>query len=335
MKTNRFYTWIIFSLFFVTTCVLYACKQDNSATPEAINAQADGEIAGVTDPCATCTDQNLYKTVGSDTEVIGNVSICQTLTHLTITFTVSGEREDAWFSQTGFAIDPDGSGFTSLNPSYLTREMNHGDKIRSYTWTIPFSDLLKLDGSAVASGDNICIAAYCTVPGKDGAGGMVWAGQVSTQEGNPNPRSFCYLVKSCETPPCPTSDCFFSQGYWFVKPNGSQWPVNTISFGGSDYTYIEAREIFFSSNKKGKTDAKQAFLQGLAMKLNIAGGSDPEVCSGGTTALQTIETWFSSRPKQSAASINTYGTNSPLRTAATLLSNCVKADHCDNVPTVN
>lgn len=332
MKTNRLSTWIIFSFFLLTACVLYACKQENAAIPDTLNAQAEGEIAGFTDPCATCADQSLYKTVGSDTEVIGNVAICQTLTQLTITFTVSGEREDAWFSQTGFAIDPDGTGFTTLNPSYLTRELNHGDKIRSYTWTIPFSDILKSDGSAVVSGDNICIAAYCNVPGRDGAGGMVWAGQISTQEGNPNPRSFCYTIKSCETPPCPTSDCFFSQGYWFAKPNGSQWPVTTINFGGSAYTYAEAREIFFSSNKKGKTDAKQAFLQGLAMKLNIEGGSDLAICTGGTTALQTIETFFAGKPKQSSSTINSYGANSSLKTAASLLSNCIKADHCDNIP---
>lgn len=331
MKTFKTYFWSFLS-FVVIAFVLNACKPENSAAPETLSANADGEISGVTDPCATCTDQSLYKTVGNDNEVIGNVAVCQTTTQLTLTFTVSGDRENAWFSQTGFVIDPDGTGFATLSPSMLKKETNHGDKIRSYTWTILFSELIKSDGTSVVSGDNICIAAYCVVPGADGAGGMVWAGNISTQEGNPNPRSFCYQIKACATPPCPTSTCFFTQGYWFAKPNGSQWPAASITFGGQEYSYADARAIFFSSNKKGKTDAKQAFLQGLAMKLNIAGGSDPAGCAGGTTALQSIETYFSGKPKQDAITINSYGANSSLKSSATLLSNCFKANHCDNVP---
>jgi hypothetical protein len=331
MKMTKNYTWLFLASFFVLTCVIYACKRDNATTPDLKSVNSDGTMSGV-DPCATCVDQTLYKTVGNDNEVIGNVAVCQTTTQLTLTFTVSGDREDAWFNQTGFVIDPNGTGFTTLNPSYLKRELNHGDKIRSYTWTILFSDLVKSDGTTVVSGDNICIAAYCVVPGADGAGGMVWAGNISTQTGNPNPRSFCYQIKNCVTPPCPTSTCFFTQGYWFAKPNGSQWPSATITFGGSEYTYSEARAIFFSSNSKGKTDAKQAFLQGMAMKLNIAGGSDPVGCVGGTTALQTIETYFSLKPKQTDKTINTYPANSSLKSSATLLSNCFKANHCDYVP---
>ncbi|NEU08765.1 hypothetical protein GZH53_10615 [Flavihumibacter sp. R14] len=328
LKTNL---WS-FLLIFVLTCLVQACKQDNAAAPEPLSAQADGKISGITDPCATCVDQPLYKSTGNDNEVIGSVAICQTATQLTLTFTVSGARENAWFSQTGIRIDADGTGFITLNPGSLSREMNHGDKIRSYTWTIPFADIVKADLTPVTSGNTVCIAAYAVVPGPDGAGGMVWAGSVATQAGNPHPRSFCYEIKSCATPPCPTSTCYFSQGYWFAKPNGSQWPAATISFGGFDYTYAEARAIFFSSNAKGKTDAKQAFLQGLAMKLNLAGGSDPGACTGGTAALQSIETYFSTKPKQTSSTINSYGANSSLKSAASLLSNCIKANHCDNIP---
>jgi hypothetical protein len=347
MKTTKLYTWLFLASFFVLTCVIYACKRDNATTPDLISVNSDGTMSGV-NPCATCVDQNLYKTVGNDNEVVGNVAVCQTTTQLTLTFTVSGDRDNAWFNQTGFVIDGNGSGFTSLNPSSLSREITHGDKIRSYTWTILLSNILKdnpLDHDGpdlpVVLGDKICIAAYAVVPGSDGTGGMVWAGQINPDKSNPNPRYFCYDIKTCETPPCPTSSCFFTQGYWFAKPNGSQWPaslinpltnVKTITFGGSDYNYTEAREIFFSSNTKGKTDAKQAFLQGLAMKLNIAGGSDPAGCAGGTTALQNIETYFSLKPKQTAKTINSYPASSSLKSSATLLSNCFKANHCDNVP---
>lgn len=332
MKSLKTYLWSILSLAFIMGCLLYACKPENAATPDSLSAQAEGKISGITDPCLTCVDQSLYKTVGNDNEVIGNVAICQTLTQLTLTFTVSGDRENAWFNKTGIAIDANGTGFTTFNPSYLTTD--HADNVRSYTWTLPFSDTLftKTDGTQVIAGNTICIAAYAIVPGPDGAGGQVWAGQLNTTKGSPAPRYFCYEIKACSTPPCPTSTCFFTQGYWFAKPNGSQWPSETISFGGSEYTYSEARAIFFSSNKKGKTDAKQAFLQGLAMKLNIAGGSDPAGCVGGTTALQTIETYFSGKPKQTPTIINVYGANSSLKSSAALLSNCFKANHCDNVP---
>lgn len=332
MKTIKLYTWLFFTLFILCAWVLSSCKLEIAATPDNISARADGEIAGITDPCATCADQALYKTVGNDSQVIGNVAVCQTLTQLTLTFTVSGDRENAWFNQTGIAIDPNGVGFTTLNPSYLTRD--HGDKVRSYTWTILFSDPIftKSGGTQVVPGDLICVAAYAVVPGADGAGGQVWAGTTITTTGNPAPRYFCYQIKACSTPPCPTSDCFFSQGYWFAKPSGSQWPseTKTIVFGGYEYSYSDARSIFFSPNKKGKTDAKQAFLQGLAMKLNLAGGADPDACTGGAAALFAIEDYFDNLQKQSVETINLHSANSSLRSAASLLSNCIKADPCDN-----
>src|SRR5688572_26258780 len=101
MKKLRIYLWSFLSLAFVLTCLVQACKQDNVAAPDPLSGQADGKISAIAYPCATCVDQMLYKSAGNDNEVIGSVAVCQTATQLTLTFTVSGDRENAWFSKTG------------------------------------------------------------------------------------------------------------------------------------------------------------------------------------------------------------------------------------------
>jgi hypothetical protein len=196
---------------------------------------------------------------------------------------------------------------------------------------------MKHPSTPVVPGDVICIAAYAVVPGPDGAGGMVWAGNQVPPAGNPNAFYFCYTIKTCSTPPPPNDNCTFTQGYWFAKPNGSQWPGTLETsgqiFGGQTYTYAQARAIFFGTNaKSGKTDAKQAFLQGLALKLSIAGGATP--CADAATALTTIETYFTGKPKVTPTNINTntYPSNAAIRTAAGVISACLNANHCDNTP---
>jgi hypothetical protein len=301
----------------------------------------------------------LIKTAGDPKvtdEVAGNVMLCQPSgTLLTFTFTVSDDREDAWINKAGIAIDVSGENFTKLNPGFVDITKPDEDKTRQVTITIDYATLTKkVNGVDVplAPGDRICIAAYAVIPGPDGVGGQVWAGTVPPKlSGNPHPRSFCYVIKDCNTPEPPTANCTFTQGYWFAKPggwiagpgktkipSGSQWPDNLnntgIEFGDYTYTYAQARELFFSSNKKtGKTDAKQAFLQGLALKLSMYGNDQIEPCPGTLDALNAIEAYFAAKgQRQTVYTINSYPSNSELRTFAGLISTCLNANHCDNTP---
>jgi hypothetical protein len=334
-------------LLFITGCLLLGCQRDNISIPE--DANADLQANTVVDPCATCVDHDLVKTPGTPNnvdEVAGTLQVCQpNTTEITFTFTVSGDREDAWFNQTGIRIDVSGTGFTELNPGAIQRDNTHGDKLRQVTYTFTLEEL------GVIPGSTICVAAYAVVPGQDGVGGQVWAGTVPTTQGNPHPRSFCYVVKDCETEEPPTANCTFTQGYWFAKAGGwtgtgknkvatgSHWPgsleTTGISFGGFTYTYAEARAIFFGSNKKtGKTDAKQAFLQGLSLKLSMYGNQFQEPCTGTLAALETIENYFISKSKVLPSTINTsaYPSNADIRTAAGIISDCLNESHCDNTP---
>ena len=332
MKTLKHSYRGVISLLVIFTCLVSACKRETPVNPDLKVAAADAQISDV-DPCSTCRVENLYKTVGGN-EVVGTVQVCQTSTDLFVTFTVSDGLK-AWFNKTRVLIDPDGSGFTTLNPG-LTPTVDHEGKLRNYTYTIPFSTIIKTDSTAVIPGDNICIAAGAVVPGPDGGGGMVWAGQVPPSDsGNPNPRSFCYVIKTCVTPQPPTTDCFFSQGYWFAKPN-VEWPNPTAALGGKSYTYAEARAIFFGSNAKtGKTDAKQAFLQGLAYQLNKDGGAPGSAET--EAALATINTYFATTnasQKVDKDNINvakTYPSNAAIRSAAGVLSDYINANHCDDL----
>ncbi len=336
MKANKNYYWIFLTAFFTVSCVLYACKRENAATPELKSAESDG-FSSTIDPCATCQYEDLFKTVSNDNEVVGSVSICQSTTALTVTFTVSGDRERAWFQQTGVGVYTEEP--TALNPSpqyFYSKDTHHGGKIRSFTYVIPLSEIGE---NGVIAGDKIYMAAYAVVPGADGAGGQVWAGNLRPPTQNPNSRYFCYTIKECSTPPPPSADCFFTQGYWFAKPNGSQWPSPyTASLGGHTYTYQEARAIFFGSNAKtGKTDAKQAFLQGLAYQLNLLNGVPSTTCDGAADASVTINNYFTGKPKVTATNINKtaiYPANSGIRVAAGLLSTCFNANHCGDA-TVN
>lgn len=331
MKTNKHYAWVFLLLFFVGACVLYACKRDNVAKPESQSVSPDGNISTVVDPCATCQYENLYKTVSNDHEIVGTVAICQTTTALTVTFTVSGDRERAWFQQTGVGVYETEPTALNASPQYFySKDTQHGGKIRSFTYTIPLSEIGE---NGVIAGDKIFMAAYAVVPGADGAGGQVWAGNLKPPTQNPNSRYFCYTIKECETPPCPTSDCFYTQGYWFAKPNGSQWPYPyTATLGGYTYTYQEARAIFFSSNAKtGKTDAKQAFLQGLAYQLNLLSGVPSSTCNGAAAASVTINNYFANKGKVTPTTINDkskYPANTAIKSAAGLLSDCFNANHC-------
>jgi len=331
MKTAKYYSQGLISFLFIFTCLLSSCKREASVSPELKSSNADGTISTV-DPCTTCHVEDLYKTVGGN-EVVGSVKVCQTTDDLFVTFTVS-EGSKGWFNKTSVLIDPDGSGFTSLNPG-LTPTVDHDGKLRNYTYTIPFSTIIKSDNTAVVPGDNICIAAGAVVPGPDGGGGMIWAGQVPPSgSGNPNPRSFCYVVKACTTPPAPTTNCFFTQGYWFAKPNGLQWPNETATIGGHPYNYTQARDIFFGPNAKtGKTDAKQAFLQGLSYQLN----KDSEAVGNAATeaAFATIDAYFKTAndgKKVTPANINkSYPSNADIRSAAGVLSDHFNANHCGDI----
>ena len=341
-------------MLFITTCLLFACQRDNISLSKEAQVQSN-----VVNPCATCVDYDLIKTPGNPNvadEVAGVLQVCQpNATTITFTFTVSGDRENAWINKAGVAIDPTGGGFAVLNPGFIEKTAPDEAKARQFTITVDYTTLMKDDGTGTGTdrplmpGDVICVAAYSVIPGPDGVGGQVWAGPLSPSASNPHPRFFCYTIKECVTPPDPNPNCTFTQGYWFAKPggyisgkgktkiaSGSQWPANLendgIEFGNQIYTYAQARDIFFGSNKKGKTDAKQAFLQGLALKLSMYGNDQVEPCAGTLDALNAIEAYFELKPKQNATSINSYAPSPALRAAAGLISNCLNANHCDNTP---
>ena len=355
MRKNSGFT---FYLPLVFIACLFGCQRENISVPEE-SAQVQSNTV-IPTPCSTCTDFDLAKTAGNPNvadEVAGVLQVCQpSATEITFTFTVSEDREDAWINQYGITIDPTGENFTKLSPGFIDRTKPDDDKARQATITIDYTDYTKPDGLGgvrpLMPGDIICVAAYANIPGKDGVGGQVWAGSVPPNlSGNPHPRSFCYVIKDCVTPPNPDPNCTFTQGYWFAKPggwlsgkgrnkipSGSHWPDNTenegFEFGGYKYTYLQARDIFFGSNKRtGKTDAKQAFLQGFALKLSMYGNSQTEPCPGTLDALNAIEAYFAAKGlKQTASTINTYAPNASLRTAAGLISDCLNANHCDNTP---
>src|SRR6185295_1098173 len=113
-------------LLFVFGVLIYSCQRENIS----IDKQSGRNVqSNVVDPCSTCDYQDLHKTVGQK-EVVGTVAVCQSATELTITFTVSGALEDAWFNQTGIRIDPNGTGFTTLSPGAIDRDQTHGQKLR-------------------------------------------------------------------------------------------------------------------------------------------------------------------------------------------------------------
>jgi hypothetical protein len=62
------------------------------------------------------------------------------------------------------------------------------------------------------------------------------------------------------------------------------------------------------------------------------GNDQVEPCPGTVDALNAIEAYFEQKPKQTAATINSYPSNPALRAAAGLISNCLNANHCDNTP---
>jgi hypothetical protein len=359
MRTRLSLPLVTGVLMLIVGTLVFSCQRENISGPKSKETQVQSNTVT---PCETCTDKDLVKTAGNPNvadEVAGVLQVCQpTATEISFTFTVSDTRENAWINQYGIRIDPTGSNFTALNlnPGVIDRTKPDGDKARQATITIDYTTFTKDDGLGgqrpLQPGDIICIAAYSVVVGPDGVGGQVWAGDIPpAQSGNPHPRSFCYVIKDCTTPPDPNPNCTFTQGYWFAKPggwisgkgktkipSGSQWPGDTentgFTFGGYSYTYLQARDIFFSVNKKtGKTDAKQAFLQGFALKLSMYGNSQTEPCAGTLDALNAIEAYFAGKAvKQTPASINSYASNASLRAAAGLISTCLNANHCDNTP---
>lgn len=94
------------------------CQRENEAI---LNQPRVNQTSNVLTDCETCQFEDLYKTTGQQ-EVVGSVAICQTATELTITLTVSGSLEDAWFNQTGIRIDGNGTGFTILSPGAIERD---------------------------------------------------------------------------------------------------------------------------------------------------------------------------------------------------------------------
>lgn len=343
---------------FVVGCLMFSCQRESNGAllTEKKTVQSDAYTSG---PCADCYDVNLYKSAGDPKipdPLIGNLRVCQpTATEITFTFTVDDELDVAWFNKIGVAIDPTGENFTKLNPSYVEVVSANGDKVRQLSYTIDWTTLTKtVNGEEVflVAGDIICIAGYAVIPGPDGGGGQIWAGNEAPADlKNKLARSFCYTIKQCNTETNPNANCTFTQGYWFAKPgtwlsgkgktkiaSGVHWPGNTENdgfwFAGYPYTYAQARAIFFGTNsKKGKTDAKQAFLQGLALKLSMNGNPE-EPCEGTADALARIEAFLNSSTAWTNESLQAISANDQLRADAALISSCLSApgNHCDNTP---
>jgi hypothetical protein len=337
-RMKNFIKQFLYTLLF--SCLFVSCaKEDLSpvATESATITLNTG--GGGVDPCPKCETEDLYKTVGKE-EVAGTVTVCQTEDELKITFRILASREKAWFQQTGYAIfsQVPESITPSLN-SLEVKESHHGDKPRVVEYIIPLSEL----GSSGEPGETIYIATWAVVPGKDGVGGMVWAGDGVPEEKNPNTRYFDFKIIKCGKPEEPDKHCTYTQGYWFAKPN-VDWPSpGTVTVGGNTYTKEEVQDIFKLTGKK--TDARQAFLQAAALQLNL--NNDPglkdhlkdiddpnDPCYKVLYALKKINEYFEEiGTKVTTGNISTTTTfpdDNEIREAAEKISDCLNSEHCED-----
>jgi hypothetical protein len=190
-------------------------------------------------------------------------------------------------------------------------------------------------------GQTIYLTAEASFRGDPAAGlpgGQAWAGTKSENGQYPFDRYFEFSIArlNCNVNP-PTGDvCLFTQGYWFAKPN-VVWPNSTFTLGNQTYDIGEAREIFRSTNKGGKTAAKQAFLQAAALTLSLDNTTNQEgavaaLCPGVLDALSRINTYFSTKGEQTGETLNALtAKNESLRADADLISDCLNnpANTCD------
>jgi hypothetical protein len=355
MKNMKIDSLLTTLLLFVAGAFMYSCSPDSEIENVSPETMTQNTLEAV---CGTCTDATIYKTVSKANDPIGNVAVCRVNDILTVTLTMSDPDYNFKKAQCGFYLQAPSK--LNPNPNYFVDK--EAEQIgNSMVFTFTMEELLEkgvITNPQVTS--TFFIAVNAVVPK---IGGQVWAGNLKTTFSNKNSRYFSYTLPICSTENPPSSLCLFSQGFFFAKPDGEQWPGTTgsdgIFFGGQNYTYDEANLIFFGrNNKTGKTAAKQAFLQGLALKLNIERLTAEQIatlngndgCPGIIQKLEMIEYYFRQLAKVTATNINQpqfnldefdYNdetkTNADLMQAASFISSCIGAEsnHCDNTPTLN
>jgi hypothetical protein len=113
--------------------------------------------------------------------------------------------------------------------------------------------------------------------------------------------------------------------------NGSS-VYGQISVGGHHYTMQEGQQIWNTSNKGGKKDAKKAYTLVASLKLSNYCGSYSGYQSGHsyTTDLATVEQWLSSMGKLSSSNMPSTQMPNQVKQAYERLKSWIEMKECDD-----
>ncbi|PJJ61226.1 hypothetical protein [Hymenobacter chitinivorans] len=323
--------------------LLASCAKENLRGDQALPASqaTNGDIV-----CNNCLDKPLDLIKREDRTgkpvVLGTVEVCATADGLCCRFAAAGGKLTS--TKIGLFTSEADMIANYSNPSPTKFYATEHQSTATAEMCIPLADIAAFFPDVPLNGQTLYMTAEAQITGSSGTvGGQSWAGNLTLNGKYPFDRYFTFTFR-CDGPP-PTSSCLFTQGYWFAKPN-VVWPgctpdnyasCGSVNMGGQSYSRDEARAIFSSSNKNGKTDAKQAFLQGTALQLSldnnpslaaILGAMQPgDECYGALAALARINTYFTGKAKQDATSLNNDrtkdATHTQLRADAELISRCL------------
>jgi hypothetical protein len=331
------------------SCMFLSCSKEKvekaTVTPSTA-ATSDGTL------CENClAPMDLIKGAGGTAVSLGTVTVCVTGDDLCFRFAASGGGTLGSVKVGIFATSQDVYNQNNTPaPKNFTVAEQLQPRTKIYSLCIPLTQVATIMGTTTVTdlaGLTAYISANAQVSGGSGTpGGQGWAGTLTNNAQYPFDRYFTFAFTSCVGPP-PSGVCLFTQGYWFAKPN-VVWPgcidaldnaaCGTVTIGGYPYSRAEARAIFSSTNRNGKTDAKQAFLQAAALTLSLANNPDQTdavnaLCPGVAAALDYINAYFTNKGKQTGDTLNGMtAKNATLRASAELISACLNNPNntCDN-----
>lgn len=117
--------------------------------------------------------------------------------------------------------------------------------------------------------------------------------------------------------------CSLSQGFWFASPV-AQWPNGGLTIGGHQYSEVEAKAIWNTSNQLGLPDSKKAFTQLVAIKLSASTiGVNASVWSD----VAIAENYLSGLDKLTPSYLPTG--NSAASNSAGAIGAWINANHCN------
>jgi hypothetical protein len=350
MKTRKIYSLLIVLMLFAAGAFMYACTPDgdrDNISPKSLSESVE-ELE-----CQNCLDAplDLIQRVGRNGNVVlGTVEVCVVEDELCFRYAAAGGTiGSVKIGIYGSLVTIQEQNSTPAPKSFNFDSEHLNPRLITYDKCIPLDDIAVALG--YTSGENLngitlYIIAEAQISGGGGTtGGQAWAGTLVNNKKYPFDRYFTFTV-GCAGPPI-NNTCLFTQGYWFAKPN-VVWPgcnelnyqsCGNVEIGGVSYSRQDAREIFNSSNKWGKTDLKQAWLQAAALQLSLDNNPDlremlenleeGEDCFGILTDLEDIHDYFNGKGIQSEGTLNRTSpkdgskTNSDLRAAADRISKCL------------